>query len=215
MRRTMLTGLVLAAALAAWAADRVTYLNDDPADRDVVTITSDAPLEYMVTRTQEVKGTVQFDPANILNQPEASFEIPVDRLETGIPLRDEHLRGEAWLNARQFPLVKFTLKQIKTPIRATPLPLGGSLRLDVIGTVEIKGVAVDLPARIDVTRLAPTEETAARLPGEILRVAAEFDILLSDFGVDIPAMATLKVANRQHVEVNLLASTERMVPPQR
>lgn len=207
--------LLAAAALlagAVWAADRVSYLTDDPYHRDVVTITSDAPLEYMVTRSQSVRGNVSFDPANLLHEPAARFEVPVDSLTTGILLRDQHLRGEQWLNAGEFPLIVFTLKSIKSPTVPTALQPGRPQELDVVGTLEMRGKAVDLPAVVRVTWLPADAETATRLPGDLLRVDASFDLLLSDFGLVLPEQAVKKLANRQQVEVRLFAATERLVP---
>lgn len=204
---TLLT-LVL---VAAWAADRSTFLVDDPVDRDVVLIHSDALLERMVTRTQDVTGTVEFNPENILDDPGATFTIQVDTLTTGIPLRDEHMRAENCLDATRYPEIVFDLKSIDSPAAATALVPHRPLDLDITGELRMHGHTVEIPAKLTVTLLPETEETASRLPGDLLDIRGEFDLLLSDIGVDLGPAAALKVANRQHVELRLIASTERLV----
>ncbi|MCC7493565.1 MAG: YceI family protein [Fimbriimonadaceae bacterium] len=209
MRSVTLWAALVTVAMAALAADRMVFLADDPARRDVITIISDAPLEYMVTRSQQVTGEVQVDPENLLRDPVARFEVPVDSLSTGLPLRDEHMRGEAWLNARAHPAVRFELKKIKSPAQPTALLTGETVELDVVGTLELRGVKVDLPVTLSVTRLPNNADTASRLPGEVIRVIARFDLLRSDFGLQLPPPAVKKIANRQQVEVRLFCSTEK------
>ncbi len=208
VRVLLMVGVVLA---VAWAAERKTFVADDPVQRDVVTITGDAPLEFIATRTQQVKGQVEVDPQNVLADPKASFEIEVANLTTGIRLRDEHMRSAGWLDAAQYPLVRFTLKQVKSPTQPTALVPGRPLAADVVGTLELHGKSQDLPARLTATLLPADNDTAARLPGDLLRLDAEFDLLLSDFGVVIPEKALRKVANRQHVHAVLFTSTQRLV----
>ena len=205
-------GAVALLLSAALAAERAKFLTDDPYARNVITITSEAPLETIVTRTQEVTGNIEFDPDNVLDKPLATFELETAKLDTGIALRNEHLRGAAWLDIDHFPKISFALKQFKSGLKILALPYGAPLDLDGIGTVTIKGQAVDLPVTLTVTRLAASAETAKHLPGDLLKVSAAFDLLLSDFGIEIPAMAQAAVANRQHVEVRLLASTQKLAP---
>lgn len=212
MRRLSVLWLGTAALAAALAAQHLAFITDDPIHRDVVTITSEAPLEFMVTRTQEVTGTVRVDPANLLNEPQARFELKAETLTTGIALRDQHLRGEGWLDVARHPTVSFELKQIKTPTRPTALEPGRPVNLDVVGALSLRGVTADVPARIEVTWLPADEQTATRLPGDLLRVVAEFDLLLSDFGLILPEGAVRKVANRQQVVARIFSSTEKFVP---
>ncbi len=91
---TALTGITLA-AMAAQGAYRVYYANDE-AQRNVVMILSDAPLETMLTRTGNVTAEVKVDPANALNDPKARFVVDLASLETGIKARDDIMRSPKW-----------------------------------------------------------------------------------------------------------------------
>src|SRR5687768_17614436 len=83
------------AAMAAQGAVRSYYAND-PVGRNVVVIESRAPLETMVTTTNKVTGEIKINPDNVLDDPQARFELDLASLDTGIDLRNEHLRGEGW-----------------------------------------------------------------------------------------------------------------------
>lgn len=202
--------LIVAAAAVVWAAPRLTFLADDPIDRDVIVIRSDAPLELMVTRVQNVRGEVSVNPDNVLDHPRARFELAVADLDTGIPLRNEHLLGEEWLAAEQHPTITFSLDEVRSPVHPTALQPHEPLALDVLGSVTIKGVTRQEPVALTVTYLPESEDTRTRLPGDLLRIDGTFDILLSDYGVNIDSRAVRKVANRQQVELTLFTATERM-----
>jgi polyisoprenoid-binding protein YceI len=204
--------VVLLLAVAVVAADRVTYLTDDPFDRDVLTITSEAPLQRIVTRTQEVKGTIDVDPTDLLAEPKVRFEAEASRLGTGIPLRDDHLRGPQWLNVNEHPTIVWELAEIKTPAEHLALRPGTTESLDVVGRLTLHGQTRELPATVRVTLRPASDETAALLPGDLLLIDGSFDLLLSDFGIVVPERARPMVANRQHVTLHLAASTQRLVP---
>ncbi|MBI5832821.1 MAG: YceI family protein [Armatimonadetes bacterium] len=210
-KATATTILTLAAGLAL-AAGRTNYLVDDPYERDVVTITSVAPLETIVTRAQSVKGTVDVDPNNVLDKPAAKFEIDAAKLGTGIALRDEHMRGAGWLAVDKHPKVTLELKAIKSAATTLALRALEPADLDATGDLTLRGVTREVPLRLRVTLIPATDGTAHRLPGDLLRVDADFDILLSDYGIKVPDAALWAVSNRQSVRVWLMASTQRLVP---
>jgi hypothetical protein len=70
--------------------------------------------------------------------------------------------------------------------------------------------------RADVTLLKGNEDTARRLPGDILRVAARFEVNLPAFGVEAhTAPQTVgKVLATLPVEVDVFASTQRPQVPE-
>ena len=67
---------------------------DDPVGRNVVFIESRAPLKTMVTTTSAIKGEIKGELTNIINKPTARFEVDMASLDTGIALRNEHMRSE-------------------------------------------------------------------------------------------------------------------------
>ncbi len=79
--------------------------------------------------------------------------------------------------------------------------------------MEFHGVTKPIVANLEFTPIKATEETAQRLPGDILHVRATFPLDLSDFGVVIPAVAKLKIAEVQNVTVDIFASTQKLSMP--
>lgn len=203
-------GLAAMAAQGAWR----TYVANDPVGRNVVMIESRAPLETMLTTTGQVKGEIKLRADDILQDPQAKFEVDMTSLDTGISLRNEHMRSEEWLNTAKYPTAVFTLTKIGArPRMKYPIVEHRKATVRGEGTLEFHGVKRTIPVQIEATPIKGDKETAARLPGDLLHVRAKFTIKLNEYGVKIPEMAQLKVSNDQHVTVDIFSSTELPKPP--
>src|SRR5215216_4347940 len=101
---TVVLALAGSAAQGAWR----TYLSDDPVGRDWVKIESRAPLESMLTRTNKIKGEIKLNESDILQDPQARFEIDAASLDTGIALRNEQMGGARWLDVAKYPKISWT-----------------------------------------------------------------------------------------------------------
>lgn len=215
--RTGVLGLALTtlglAAMAAQGAWR-TYFANDPIGRNVVMIESRAPLETMLTTTNQVTGEIKLRADDILQDPQARFEVDMTSLDTGIALRNEHMRSPEWLNTEKYPKAVFTLTEIgPRPRMKYPITAHRKATVQGKGTLEFHGVKRTIPVQIEATPIAGDETTATRLPGDLLHVRAKFVIKLNEFGVKIPEMAKLKVSNDQRVTVDIFTSTELPQPP--
>lgn len=202
------------AAMAAQGEIRSYYAND-PRGRNVVMIESRAPLETMVTTTSKVVGEIKVNPDNVLDKPFARFELETAFLDTGIDLRNEHMRGESWMNTEKFPKAVFTLKAISPITVAGRMPRledGKKLTLPVVGDMELHGVTRTIRATVEIRTIKGNKDTAARLPGDLLHVRTTFPIKLSEFGINVPAATQLKVANEQQVTADIFTSTESPAP---
>ena len=194
---------------------RTTFVVDDPMTRNGILVRSRAPLETILVRSNDVTGEIEVDLADITDQPRVSFQVPVPSLETGIPLMDDVMRGDRWLDAAKHPTVRFTLSRVSVPAGRTPLADGKTLGVKGEGTLELRGVSTTVPVQAEVTWLAKSEDTARRLPGDLLHVIARFDVPLPEFGIESHlAPQTLgKVAATLEAEADLFASTERPLVP--
>jgi FKBP-type peptidyl-prolyl cis-trans isomerase len=202
------------AAMAAQGALR-TYIVNDPVGRNVVMIESRAPLETMLTRTNAVTATITGDATNIFQGSTARFEVDLASLETGIKMRDEHMRGEAWLNTAQFPKAVFTLNKLSQIDRSSMKDLrnGMARTVNAEGTLQLHGVTRPLTARVELKSVLANEDTKARLPGDLLHIRSTFPIKLNEFGINVPSAAQLKVANEQTVTVDVFANTGETPTP--
>lgn len=194
---------------------RIMFVVDDPMTRNGILVRSRAPLETILVRSNDVTGEIEVDLADVTDHPRVGFQVPVQSLETGLPLMDDVMRGDRWLDAAKHPTIRFTLSRVGVPAARTPLADGKTLRVQGEGTLELRGASTTVPVQAEVTWLAKNEDTARRLPGDLLHVVARFQAPLPAFGIDAHlAPQTLgKVAATLEVEADLFASTERPQVP--
>jgi len=192
---------------------RTKFVVDDPMTRNGLLVMSRAPLETILVRTNDVTGHIELDPDQATDRPHVTFQVPADSLDTGIPLMNDVMRGDRWLDTGKHPLIRFTLGRVTSPAGRTSLQDGNTLTMEGEGTIELRGVSRTVPVRADVTLLRKNDSTARRLPGDLLHVVARFDVSLPAFGIESHLQPTSldKVAPTLQVEADLFASTE---PPQ-
>jgi polyisoprenoid-binding protein YceI len=188
--------LMLAVCMAAPAisrADATTYIvrNDG---KSTATFVSDAPLETMTGKTRKVSGTVTVDPADI-TKTKGSFKAPVVSLRTDNDLRDEHLQGDGWLDAKKNPNIHFEITEVILGKKAS-----SGLKNDKTSKVRVKG---NFTAH-GITKPLVAEGTV-KLSGDSLRIKAEFMVALEDHMISVPSIVRLKVANDITVSVDLTA----------
>lgn len=178
-----------------------------------VTFTSDAPLQNIVGKSNAVVGYAVSGaadgPAKLAG---ARWLLPVASLATGIPLRDEHLAGDHWLDAAKFPSIEFSLEKVED-IAATKSGADfASFTATLVGTMEIHGVKK--PMRVEKAKLSflkASERTASIAPGDLLFIQCTYEVKLSDFGVvngDVPG----KVADAIRLDQILRLTTATVAP---
>ncbi len=200
------SGALLLGAVEAQDAMRMYYVND-PVGRNVVSIMSDAQLETMLTRTSNIKANIAIDTTNVLNNPRASFQIDMASLDTGIEARNEQMRSPAWLDTAKYPTATFVLTRVITPKGRVALVQGKKMDGEVEGNLTVHGVTKPVRAKLMIETIGQSEATKSRLPGDLMRIRAQFPLVLKDFGIDLPDMAKLKIAPTQQVTVDAYSST--------
>lgn len=182
---------------------------DDPMQRNTVTFTSEAPLEDMVGTASALTGYLVFDPNGPAKGVRGSIAVPVKEMDTGIPLRDEHMQSEAWLNAADHPHIKFTI----TDSRDVELVKRGdgflTYKLTLVGPLTVNGVTKQraIPARI--VYLEESEKTRSRAPGNLLAVRADFEVPLKDHRIQgFEGVVGSKISEAIAVDVSIFASDQ-------
>lgn len=135
-----------------------------------------------------------------------AFKIPVKKMETGVALRDEHLRGEDWLHEAKYPEITFkaSLKRSKIDEASKKETWGYD------GEITIKGVTKALKGDATVQRIP--EDLGKRLgEGTWIKVKTEFPITIKDFGIEVPSDAAVKVSPTWDVKVDIFGTT--VLPP--
>jgi len=174
-------------------ADATTFLVRDDG-KSHVTFVSDAPLETMTGKSAKVTGSVTVDPADITSTT-GSFEVPVASLQTGNELRNEHLRGDGWLDAKSNPKIHFEIGEIVLGKRASrELKKNKDTDVQVKGTFTAHGISRPV-----------TTNGTVKWSDDLLYIKAKFAIKLEDHQVSVPSIVRLKVANEIAVSVDLRA----------
>lgn len=185
------------------------FFINDPMGRDSVTFTSHAPLEDIVGTSNQVRGYVVFNPEEPKKGGRGVLKVPVASLNTGIPMRNEHLQGKEWLNAAAHPEIVFTISDVQDlrPIRSKE---GQSYSARLVGEISLNGRTrkVQVPeARF--AYLPESEKTKAKAPGNLLAGRASFTVSLKDFGVEgFKGVVGSKVGESIGINVSFVASSQ-------
>jgi polyisoprenoid-binding protein YceI len=160
-----------------------------------MTATSESEIETIIASSKGIAGVLGFDKAKGTGK--VRLAVPVDRLRTGIDLRDEHMRGPDWLDASKFKTIEF---------ESTKVTKKDDKNWTVEGEFTMHGVKK--PITVDVVlREIPLELIQKAHWGETpgLGFAAKFKVKLSDFGVKIPQVALAKVNDEWSISIDLVA----------
>jgi polyisoprenoid-binding protein YceI len=196
---------------------RSRFFLDDPVGRNTVQVLSRAPLETILVHSTDITGEVELDTDDIRERPALSLSVPVDSLDTGIPLMNEVMRGDRWLDAAKYPRIEFTLGTVTSPAVPTPLRDGVPIALDAGGTFRLHGVSKPCPVHADVTWYRANERTARRLPGDLLHLRARCELRLADFGIEshLSPQSMDKVAATLDVLIDVFLSSQRPAVPEK
>lgn len=180
-----------------------TFNFEDKNGRNQVTFFSATPVEDITGTANGITGTVTFDIADFSKTLKGSIAVKVSSMNTGIELRNQHLRGANWLNAEKYPEIIFTIKQV------SGLKQSGDNKLEfkVKGDFTLHGVTKEISADAEATYLEESEQTKKRAPGDLLGIRAKFNIKLSEFGVNNQLIGN-KVAENIEVSVNVVGSNK-------
>jgi polyisoprenoid-binding protein YceI len=115
------------------------------------------------------------------------IQIKLDQLTTGLSLRDSHMK-EKYLETAKFPTAVFTVQEAKFPDGKIPE------LFDLPGILNLHG------KQLPVTASVHGKVNSGSASGE-----ADFEIVLSDFGIEIPQFSGITVANSVKVHIRLEA----------
>ena len=205
MRTTIRVSLILAAltlgltSLASAQSREFTIRNDGGSRIQFI---SDAPLETITGVSSHVTGAVNVDPSD-LSSARGTIRVRVASIRTGVDLRDEHLRGDGWLDAERYENATFEITRVEG---ASSLSPNQTTRVRIHGRFSLHGVTRDVVANARV-RLIPLNDElrAARITGDVIRAQASFRVQLTDYDVSVPLPVRLKVANEIRVNVTIRA----------
>lgn len=180
--------LAMAATLPGAGAGQAFHVDRRAAN--VVRFVSRAATEEFEGVTSKIDGYVTLDdpalgPRAGSGATELHLEVDLASLETGIGLRDRHMR-DRYLEVSRYPFAVYHGRILRAE------PEGGdSWRVTARGELEIHGVVRprDLTCRVEVR-------------GQGYRARCAFEVLLSDHRIEIPKVMFLKLANEISLELD-------------
>jgi polyisoprenoid-binding protein YceI len=129
-RKTLLAAALIATSAVAARADVYTI---DKGHSEV-----SFQVRHLVTQVRggfnDYEGTINLDPAN-LEKSSVNFKIKADSIDTNLPDRDKHLKGEDFFYVEKYPEITFKSKGIKKADKDT---------YNVTGTLTMRGVSKEV-----------------------------------------------------------------------
>lgn len=171
--------------------------------RNQVKFFSTTPLEDITGISNDVKGKVTLDIAEVKNM-KGSITISVASIKTAIDLRDEHLRSENWLDAANYPEISFVIKKVSD----VKVVADNKIEAKITGDFSVHGVTKETVADVTLTYLDASEQTAQFAPGDLLGVQAKFNINLSEYDVNNMVVGQ-KVSENIEITANLRGSNAK------
>jgi len=163
---------------------------------------STAPMEEIKGTADEVGGTLTFDPRKPASL-KGTITAQVASMKSGNGMRDEHIRGDQWLNAAQHPTISFTIASVSA-LRAN----GGQLAGQATGNFTMHGVTKQITIPFTLQYIDGSAKTRERAPGDLIMVTANFNIALKDFNVaGSKGVVGSKVGETIQITAKLFGST--------
>lgn len=151
--------------------------NVDKSKKNSVKFISDAPIEDFEGITDIIDGYIYWEGDDMLNKSQLYFEVDLNTIDTGIGLRNRHMR-ENYLETDKFQYASY-----KGEISSVKKVSESSFEVEVKGTMNIHGVKKTLPIKGKIIK---------SIDG--LRIQSQFNVNLLDHNIEIPKFMFLKIS---------------------
>ncbi len=182
MRKTL---LLFAALLFVMGLGYATESQVDKSQKNLVKFISDAPIEDFSGTTEKIDGYVSWEGNDPLQKSEIYFEVDLASIDTGIGLRNRHMR-EHYLETEKYPRAEYTGKLTSAEKQAETV-----YKVTTEGKMTIHGIENPFSAAGTVT-----------VDGTALRVQVNFPIKLSDYKIEIPKIMFYKINETMEVQLD-------------
>lgn len=152
-----------------------------------VVFLSSATLNEFTGESGKLNGLLNFDKSTF------DFYVDLNTLETGIGLRDRHMR-ENYLETKKYPFAEFSGKFEKS----SPLILNQALSVKAVGKFKIHGREKDMVIPGKLTKISATE----------VLLEADFQVKLDEFDIAIPKLMFYELSEIQQVTIKATLNIE-------
>ena len=165
--RSVLAAMVIGLFVLAGSALAADTYKIDPVHSAVIYRIMHFGVGNAYGRFDEPTGTVMVDNGA---PTEFTFEVKTDKVDTGNPKRDAHLKSPDFFDAKQFPTITFKSKEVKST---------GDNKFDVTGDLTMHGVTKSITVPITKTGEGDTKMMGYRTGWE-----TQVDLKRSDYGIN-------------------------------
>lgn len=192
-------------------AKLVRYEVRDPAQRDLIQVTSDIPLEKMVGVSSAIGGWFEIDPERLIEGARGELLSDVRTFDSGNSSRNDFLKDKVW-QAQEGPTLSFTVNKM-LHVSKPRLSEGQPVAFRLEGLLKYRGQAKTTSVLGKLTSIKQTDSTIAhRGPGNLLRVSANFDLDLTQFGFTVAEITKARMARYLQISVDFVASDSPWTP---
>ena len=209
--RQLLSRLIMLALVfslpGAYAAQKCFY-TDLHTGKDLAQFTSDAPVELIEGKTNQISGKVCYDDKFVFDQKHPfsiAFNVDLASIDTGIPLRNEHMRNN-FLETDKYPNAAFLANKIVANAKP-PFKEGQKVKITATGNFTVHGKTVVKTIPLDVTYFPESDLTHHRFKsGNMIRIQGTFPVKLEEHDIQRPQAILVKLADTVFVTIDVFAT---------
>ncbi len=149
----------------------------DKQKENLVKFISKTPIESFEGITNQIDGFMYWEGESLTNKSQLYFEVNLDALDTGIGLRNRHMK-ENYLETFRYPYAQFNGKVVKEEAESD-----NKSKVSVEGEMFIHGVAKKITINGIVEKNKPS-----------YRIKSEFVVKLSEYKIEVPSLMFMRIS---------------------
>ncbi len=157
----------------------------DKSGDNLVKFISDAPIEDFEGVTDQIDGYIYWKGDNLLDASQFYFEVDLNTLDTGIGLRNRHMRDN-YLETERYPMAQYNGRLVEAEKISDTV-----YEVKAEGKMFIHGVENQLTVNGKMIK-----------KGDRYQITSAFDVKLSDYHIDIPSIMFYKIDETMALELN-------------
>ena len=161
----------------------------------IFSVESQSDFEDFIGTTNQVSGKLTYDPKTKTGT--ANVSVKVGSIDTGIPLRNDHMKSAGWLDADKFPEATFVVTDTKA--------MGGD-KYKVSGKLTLKGVTKSISGEAIVKIYL---QPGANVPNAISQITSAAQAVIRGMppGITPPLVIRYSASNVPIVQASLGSDT--------
>jgi len=158
----------------------------DKSKTNQVKFISDAPIEDFEGVTEKIDGYLFYEDGDLTINSEIYFEVDLNSLDTGIGLRNRHMR-ENYLHTDKFPITHYTGKIIQTKLLKE-----NEYKVEADGKIYIHGV----------TKPLKVKGILIKIDEKTYQIKTQFKVALSEFEIEVPSILFYKIDENMDLQLS-------------